>query len=379
MLVDIFVLFSYISGIGIYLGHGNGSFSPPIISEVSFLDGLPSMPLGDFNNDNRLDIVIPCIRFHNNSPQMQLCLFLGYGNGSFQDSILLSPFCDLSYVSTADINNDNALDIVVTDRHLKSINILLGYGNGSFSNATTYSTGTNSSSIGFGDFNNDSLLDIVVTYYGDGNMGVFLGYFNRVFIYQRTLTSVDGSLPQSFTIDDFNNDTHMDISVVNAGTNNVGIFLGIGNGSFSSQMTYSIGSSPCSIAVGDFNKDTHLDIVVVICDDNTISVLLGYGNGSFTNRITFSAGAASESYSVAVADFDNDTFLDIIVANYAASNVVVFLGHGDGTFKGSAEISIGYATRPFSIVVGDFNSDKKVDFVLANYGNDNLEIYFQNC
>jgi len=40
---------------------------------------------------------------------------------------------------------------------------------------------------------------------------------------------------------------------------------------------------------------------------------------------------------------------------------------------------VGYGSSPFSIVVGDFNSDTKLDFVVLNQGTDSLEILFQTC
>lgn len=194
-----------------------------------------------------------------------------------------------------------------------------------------------------------------------------------------TLRTGNESRPRSFAIGDFNNDTHMDISVANSGTHVMGIFLGYGNGSFASQMTYPAGFSPCSIVVDDFNNDIHLDAVVANCNDDNINVLLGHGNGSFAERKMYQTGVNSQSYSVAVADFNNDTFLDIIITIYDISNVVVFVGYGNGTFADRQEFWSGDGTHPFSVAVGDFNRDKKFDFAVANYGTGNLEIHLQTC
>jgi hypothetical protein len=167
--------------------------------------------------------------------------------------------------------------------------------------------------------------------------------------------------------------------MANSGSNNMGIFLGYGNISFTNQMIYSTGSSPLSIAVGDFNNDTRLDIVVANSADTNIGVLLGYGNGSFANQATYSTGLKFQPYSVAVADFNNDTFLDIIATNYDASNVIIFVGQDNSTFEERQVFSIGYGYNPFSIVIGDFNKDRKMDFPVANYGTDSLQIQLQTC
>jgi hypothetical protein len=65
-----------------------------------------------------------------------------------------------------------------------------------------------------------------------------------------------------------------------------------------------------SVVFGDFNNDTRLDIVVANFDSNNIGVLLGYGNGSFANQTIYSMGSAPQF--VAIDDFNNDIFLDLI-------------------------------------------------------------------
>jgi len=78
-----------------------------------------------------------------------------------------------------------------------------------------------------------------------------------------------------------NNDTRLDIIVANFGSNNIGVFLGCGNGSFANQMRYFTPSAPHFVGVGDFNNDSFLDIIVTISDMNMIGIFLGYGNGTF--------------------------------------------------------------------------------------------------
>ncbi|CAF5038588.1 unnamed protein product [Rotaria sp. Silwood1] len=72
---------------------------------------------------------------------------------------------------------------------------------------------------------------------------------------------------------------------------------------------------PPNCTVGDFNNDTILDIVVVNRGNDTIGIFLGWGNGFFSSQTTFMTGFNSQPNAVAVGDFNNDTLLDIIVAN----------------------------------------------------------------
>ncbi|CAF1340994.1 unnamed protein product [Rotaria sordida] len=143
------------------------------------------------------------------------------------------------------------------------------------------------------------------------------------------LMTGNGSRPQALVISDFNNDGLMDIGVVNSLTHSIGIFLGYGNISFTNQATYSTRPylSPCTMAVGDLNNDTRVDIVFGSCNSDNIGVFLGYGNGSFGNLMAYSTGSYSSRYSLAVGDLNNDTIQDIVIANHDNNNLGVFLGH----------------------------------------------------
>ncbi len=193
------------------------------------------------------------------------------------------------------------------------------------------------------------------------------------------LITGNGSQPRSFVIGDFNNDDHMDIGVANSGTDNIGIFLGYGRISFASQKVFLTGpnSFPYSITAGDFNNDTFLDIVVANYNSNNVGVFLGRGNGSFANQTSYPAGSGPQS--VAVGDFNNDTILDIIVANYGSNNLGIFLGHGDGAFVEMTLIPLEYGSHPFMVLVGDLNNDHKLDFAVANSGTESLHILLQTC
>jgi hypothetical protein len=136
--------------------------------------------------------------------------------------------------------------------------------------------------VAVNDLNNDNHLDIVTVFVYSDNIGVLLGYGNGIFGDTMTYSTGHNSYPIAVVVSDFNNDHQLDIAVSNSGTNNVGILLGYGNGSFATIMTFSTGdgSFPLGIAVGDFNNDHRLDIVVANFGTNTVGILLGYGNGT---------------------------------------------------------------------------------------------------
>jgi len=93
---------------------------------------------------------------------------------------------------------------------------------------------------------------------------------------------------------------------------------------------------------------------------------------------TVAVPAGRGSFSVAVGDFNSDGKLDLVVANSGSNNVSVFLGKGDGTFK--AAVNYGAGSGPSSVAVGDFNGDGKLDVAVTNNANNhgNVSILMGN-
>ncbi|CAF4153026.1 unnamed protein product [Rotaria sordida] len=222
------------------------------------------------------------------------------------------------FLVTGDFNHDNLLDIVVANSGTNNIGIFLNYGNKTFASQMTLSTEDHSRPIAVatGDFNNDTHLDIAVANYDSHNISIFLGYGNGTFANQTTF-SIGASHPVSIAVGDLNNDHWLDIVVANNGTNNIGILFGFENGSFGDPITYFTGydSFPHFIVIDDFNNDHNLDIVVANYGTNNVGVFLGYGNGNFTPQIIYSTSPQSGPYSIVVNDFNKDGQLDIAVAN----------------------------------------------------------------
>jgi hypothetical protein len=366
-ILDIAVVNTGTDDLGVFLGYGNGSFQ----SIMTYSTGSQSQPyslaIGDFNNDNRSDFAVA------NYGADNVGILLGFDIGNFTaipNLILYSTSVSLSlkYLATGDFNKDNLPDIVFVDKNTDMVVIFLTQGNGTFSNPITYSTGSGSvpSSVVVGDFNDDTNLDIAVANNGSKSISIFLGDDHGAFG-APTMFSTGGFLLSFVTVGDFNNDSHLDVVVAISDADQIGIFFGDGNGKLTSIATYStgLGSALSSLAVGDFNHDNHSDIVVTNSGTNQIGILLGNGNGSFASQIVYSNAPGSNPVSVALGDFNNDNQLDIVVASFANGIIGIYLGHKNGTFTGPGTFYIGSAAQPASVAVGDFNNDNNLDIVVA--------------
>ena len=240
-----------------------------------------------------------------------------------------------------------------------------------FAAKADYGTGTNPASVTIGDFNGDGKLDLAAANNVGNTVSVLLGNGDGTFA-----AKVDygtGTNPQSVTTGDFNGDGKLDLAVVNSynstGGKTVSVLLGNGNGTFAAKVDYSVGNSPVSVTTGDFNGDGKLDLAVANSYDatggNTVSVLLGNGNGTFAAKVDYATGHFP--YSVTVGDFNGDGKMDLAVANRTSNTVSILIGNGNGTF--ATKVDYGTGTNPASVTTGDFNGDGVLDLAAVNSYN----------
>ena len=245
----------------VLLGIGNGSFE----TQMSLLTGgfnPSSVAVGDFNSDNYPDLVVA------NSDSDNVAVLLGYGDGTFQVPMVFSIGFNKNpnSIAVGDYNNDNYLDVAVANSASNDISVLIGNNDGTFTRQITYCNNTcdSFSSIASGDFNKDGQLDLAVSSYSENTVHILLNTGNGYFAESMVFSTGRFSSPESLTVNDFNNDNQLDLAFVNSGTNNLVIMFGDGNGQFGAQMVYPTGvlSSPTSLVVCDFNNDGQLDVAV---------------------------------------------------------------------------------------------------------------------
>jgi hypothetical protein len=231
----------------------------------------------------------------------------------------------------------------------------------SFSPQSALATGVHPTSVAVGDFNGDGKLDFATANHTGNSVSVFLGKGDGTF--QSPVTYSPGSYPIFITAADINNDGKTDLVLSYASNGStVAVLLGNGDGTFQAPRTYSVGASPQAVAVGDFNGDGNLDIATANESSNNISVLLGNGDGTFQPQVTYPTGALPVS--IAAGDFNGDGKLDLVVANMSGNSISVLLGNGDGTFQTGVAYSVG--ASPSGVAVGDFNGDGKLDLITSN-------------
>ena len=148
---------------------------------------------------------------------------------------------------------------------------------------------------------------------------------------------------------------------------------------FQTAQSYPVGTNPRAVAVGDFNGDSKMDLAVVnfgdpsVSDNGSVSILLGNGDGTYQPANNVVAG--KNPFSIAVGDFNGDGRLDIVTVN-SDNTVSSLLGNGDGTFQ--AHVEYGTGSGPDFVAVGDFNADGRPDLVVANSGGASVSVFLGN-
>ncbi|CAF5042446.1 unnamed protein product, partial [Rotaria sp. Silwood1] len=367
--VDIAVLNPENSSINVFFGNSDGTFSRKLTLHIEYAFDSYSIAIGDFNNDKEDDIVV------GNLGSNDLSVLLLQYQPSFVSSSVYRQGSSShpSSVTISDFNNDQQMDIVITNAGNDTVQILLGYREGTFTNIITYSTGINvhPQHVVAADFNNDNQLDIAVINYWTSDLRVFLTSGTETSAVACEYATGYKSFPRSIAAGDFNKDGWIDVVVANSATNNIGVFLGFDYPTFRSHniVLQKRDSIPYYVAIGDFNKDSQWDIAIACRKTNNIAVVLGKGNGTFAKEQLYALPVSADPRSLVIGDFNNDNISDIAVANSRKKSISILLGNGNGTFAPHMSQKTIDAS-PVSIAVGDFNNDSRQDIVVAlEYAN----------
>jgi len=116
-------------------------------------------------------------------------------------------------------------------------------------------------------------------------------------------------------------------------------------------------ATPTPMTVADFNGDGIPDLVF------GGFVYLGNGDGTFRGVWLGQIGFG------AVGDFNGDGKLDVAITDVLyglEDDVSIALGNGDGTFSPGGSFCGGISPAYVQIAVGDFNGDGKPDLAVVN-------------
>ena len=208
----------------VYLNNGDGTFTAG--QSMSILQPNPNGSVGfgviaDLNGDGKADYVVT----DNQSGATDV--FWGNGDGTFQTTPLILPN-NANSIAVADVNGDGKLDLLAVENGSPNqLVVYLNSGGGSFSAPTRYSTGGTAwngwTAVTTADMNGDGKLDVVVANSGGNNVSVFLGDESGTFG-APALFPVNVN-PLDVAVGDFNGDGKPDIATVGTSDDTYGVLL----------------------------------------------------------------------------------------------------------------------------------------------------------
>jgi hypothetical protein len=280
--VDLAITAPDIDVVVVMLGNGDGTFTAG--QTIPDTDGPFFITTGDFNGDGKADLAVA------NPGGQDVTILLGNGDGTFTTASPVTVSGEPDSIAVADFNGDGNADLATVNENTNSVTVLLGAGDGTFhAVAASPATGDAPISIATGDFNGDGKPDLAVANsYVDtlepGSVTILLGVGDGTFT-PGAATLATGYLPDSVAVGDFNGDGKADLVTANSlgnaavvqngiGIGTATVFLGNGDGTFTTAASPAAGDNPVFAALGDFNGDGFADLAAVNSATGSVTVLL---------------------------------------------------------------------------------------------------------
>ena len=325
----------------------------------------------DLNGDQVPDLVVA-------SRSEGVGVLLGHGDGTFAAEVTYNVG-QIDSVAVADFDRDGRPDVAAADDGTGLVTILLGSGGGALGAPTTYPAGHSPWSIQAADLNGDQMPDLAVTniFGTDATVTVLLGKGDGTFSPRASYMTDAG--PDGVAIADLDGDGKLDLAVANQAGRSVSVLMGRGDGTFGTQTSTASDGGPTTIVAGDLDGDGRPDLVVADQETNRVGVFRNKGDG--TMEIERTLDVLASPYGVAIGDLDRDGKPDIVATNGQSGNVSVLFGNGDASFRPqqSFEIDSVSGTYPLAVAIDDFNGDHRPDMVIARSQVNSASVLLGDC
>jgi hypothetical protein len=296
-----------------------------------------------------LDIVVTGTDVH---------VLAGRGDGSFLAERIYPVRDTLTGLAVADLRGIGVPDIVVGRHFGRDIATLLGAGDGTFPMMRLVHAHTQPVAVAAGDFGTGH-LSLAVQNAGSNDLSIVLGngdgMFQQPVNYPWSAPPSGSASGRTLVVGDFRNSGILDIAALS--DSGLAVFRGNGTGTFERVSTHFLGGSTSAIGMADLRGFNRLDLLVVTRFSNRLLVLLNNGDGTFAEPVAY--GLPGNPWSLAAADFRGDGIVDVAVSDLTNHNVLILRGNGDGTFGRTDTYPA--AGLPFVLAAGQLRPGGPID------------------
>jgi uncharacterized delta-60 repeat protein len=330
--------------------------------KVDYTTGLQpySVTSADVDRDGKVDLVVV------NQDSNTVSVLVNNGDGTFATKVDYATGSYPQSITIADVNGDGNDDLVIANASSGTLSVLSNNGDGTFSASVDFATGPWPDCVANADVNGDGKADLIVANWSGNTVSVLI---NKGHEFEK-IDYPTGILPSSVTCADVNSDGKVDLIVTNWNSNSVSVLNNNGDGTFAAKIDYETGLWPRAVNSADLDGDSKADLIIANWNSNTVSVLKNNGDGTFVAKVDYDTGHGP--HSVLCKDIDGDGKVDLLVANIDSDTVSVLKNNGDGTFATRIDYVTGYG--PVSVTSVDMNVDGKNDLIIANLRNNTLSV-----
>ena len=321
-----------------------------------------------------------------------------------------------SAMTSADLDGDGHLDLIVANADQGTVSIFYGDGRGRFPSRQDLTAGSHPFELAVGDMNGDGALDLAVGNQGDHTVDLLLGLGGRIFKESRVVSvgpdlralafrpkvigadllvardqavevltlQPDGEIRSSaypfgagfgeVLFGDFDGDGVLDL--LGVGSVSLALMRGRADGGFDLHQDLFWQNDSGEYlqfwwaAAGDMNGDGIPDVVAGTYHQEQQFVDVGVWSKGATPGVRVSS--PDLGLPVAVGDLDGDGHPDMVAVKSHSRGCTVFRGDGLGGLAVEAEYQTGEI--PFKAVIGDFDEDGKADVAILNYGSASISL-----
>ena len=259
---------------------GDGTFRS--LQPIAVGQGPVAIAEGDFENDGQIDLAVA------DNVSGDVTVLSNQGEGTFPTA----GVPPLPAASSSDVHRGRRLrhrqvDLAVTDSNQNVVDILEATATARSHSPSSLAVGANPLSIVAGDFGNghiDLASPTPTPTTSRCSWATATGRFRP-----RSTRMADGVNGADW-IDrrpgDFDGNGRLDLATGNAGTNDIAVLLGKGNGTFESWPPTRSGTCTAAVATGDFTGNGNLGLAVLNQGSDSVTILPGNGDGTFQQSLT---------------------------------------------------------------------------------------------
>jgi hypothetical protein len=335
------------------------------------------LKLLDVTGDGRLDAVVAAYYTH------EIRVFTGNADGSFAPTSTNYPTGNNPWdLELIDFDTDGDLDVVAVCYGSDQIRLHRNNGAGALEAAGSVTVGNGPLHLVKGHFNADARLDLAVANYetGAGGRSLSILLSNVSGSFDESKVTVAGNVfrPYGLAAGDVNNDGKADLVAGDYDTDDMRVFLGVGDGTFGAPTSFDVEDlDPTSVALADFDHDGDLDALVATEYHDYLSILKGNGDGTFQPFVRWSMDGFAYQYFAEAVDVDGDTWVDLVIPR--TNGLVIRYNRQSTTsptFTSPTRYDIGY---PLGAAVADLNGDARPDIVVNEWNSSRLRTLLGNA